>query len=155
MASEQHLQTNWRPWLVVGFSFLALALAYSTRAAFGLVMPLLEQDLGWSRSFTSGIAATALMMTAVLAPLGGRLVDKQGARAVVLLGMGLLGTGCILVAITSHPLAFLFAFGGVAATGFGLVAIHVVSGGGRTGVRDQSGGSQPALRRQVRPPASS
>ena len=127
MASEQHLQTNWRPWLVVGFSFLALALAYSTRAAFGLVMPLLEQDLGWSRSFTSGIAATALMMTAVLAPLGGRLVDKQGARAVVLLGMGLLGTGCILVAITSHPLAFLLSFGGVAATGFGLVAIHVVS----------------------------
>ena len=67
------------------------------------------------------------MMTAVLAPLGGRLVDKQGARAVVLLGMGLLGTGCVLVAITSHPLAFLLAFGGVAATGFGLVAIHVVS----------------------------
>ncbi|WP_282606342.1 MFS transporter [Pelagibius sp. Alg239-R121] len=118
---------NWRPWVMVGLSFLALALAYSTRATFGLVMPLLEQELGWSRSFTSGIAATALMMTAVLAPLAGRLVDRQGARAVTLLGMGLLATGCFLVAVTSHPVAFLVAFGGIAATGFGLVAIHVVS----------------------------
>ncbi len=118
---------KWRPWMLVGLSFLALALAYSTRAVFGLVMPLLEQDLGWSRSFTSSIAATALLMTAILAPLGGRLVDKQGARAVTLMGMGFLASGCFLVALTSHPLAFLLAFGGVAATGFGLVAIHVIS----------------------------
>ena len=118
---------DWRPWLMVGLSFLALALAYSTRAAFGLVMPLLEEDLGWSRSFTSGVAATALMMTAVLAPLGGRLVDRQGARAVTLLGMALLAAGCFFIAATSHPWAFLLAFGGVAAVGFGLVAVHVVS----------------------------
>lgn len=118
---------DWRPWLMVGLSFLALALAYSTRAAFGLVMPLLEDELGWSRSFTSGVAATALMMTAVLAPLGGRLVDRQGARAVTLLGMALLAAGCFFIAATSHPWAFLLAFGGVAAVGFGLVAVHVVS----------------------------
>lgn len=119
--------TSWRPWLLVGLSFLALALAYSTRAVFGLVMPLLEDELGWSRSFTSGIAATALMMTAILAPLGGRLVDRQGARAVILLGMALLAAGCFFIAATSHPWAFLLAFGGVAAVGFGLVAVHVVS----------------------------
>ena len=120
-------RARWRPWLLVGLSFLALALAYSTRAAFGLVMPPLEAELGWSRSFTSGVVATALMVTAVLAPLGGRLVDKQGGRAVTLLGLGFLAAGCFLSAATSHPAAFLLAFGGVAATGFGLVAIHVVS----------------------------
>ena len=124
---KQDTAANWRPWLMVGLSFLALALTYSTRATFGLVMPLLEEELGWTRSFTSGIAATALMMTAILAPLGGRLVDRQGARAVTLLGMGLLAAGCFFVAATSHPWAFLLAFGGVAATGFGLVAVHVVS----------------------------
>ncbi len=120
-------QTNWRPWLMVGLSFLALALTYSTRATFGLVMPLLEEELSWTRSFTSGIAATALMMTAILAPLAGRLVDRQGARAVTLLGMAFLAAGCFLIAVTSHPWAFMLAFGGVAATGFGLVAVHVVS----------------------------
>lgn len=112
---------------MIGLSFLALALSYSTRSVFGLVMPVLEEDLGLSRSFTSGIMATALIMTAILAPLGCRLVDRQGARAVTLIGMGMLAFGCFLVVITSHPWALFVAFGGVAATGFGLVAIHVVS----------------------------
>jgi len=111
----------------VGLSFVVLALAYSARAAFGLVMPVLEQELGWSRSFNSATAATALMMMAILAPLGGRLVDRQGARPVILIGLGALSAGCLLIAATSHPWAFFLAFGGIAAVGFGLVATHVVS----------------------------
>lgn len=116
-----------RPWLIVGLSFVALSLAFSARAAIGLVMPLIEEELGWSRSFTSGAVAIALFMMAILAPVGGRLVDKQGARAVILIGLGALAIGCFLVAATSHPLAFMIAFGGIAALGFGLVATHVVS----------------------------
>ncbi len=120
-------QKNLRPWLIVGLSFIALALVYSTRAAFGLVMPLLERELDWSRSFTSGTAAAALITMAVLAPLAGRLVDRQGARAVMLIGLGALAAGCFLIAATSHPLAFMLAFAGVCGVGFGLVATHVVS----------------------------
>lgn len=116
-----------RPWLIVGLSFAALAFAFSARATIGLVMPHIEAELGWTRSFTSGAVAIALFMMAVLAPVGGRLVDKQGARAVILIGLGALAVGCFLVAITSHPMAFLIAFGGIAALGFGLVATHVVS----------------------------
>ena len=118
---------TWRPWLIVGLSFLALALAYSARAAFGLGMPLWEEEFGWSRSFTSGTAATALVMTAILAPLAGRLVDKMGARVVILIGLGALAAGCLLLAATSQAWALLLAFGGIAAVGFGLVAVHVVS----------------------------
>ena len=127
MKHTDQIPTRWRPWLIVGLSFLALALAYSARAAFGLVMPIWEQEFGWSRSFTSGTAAAALLMMAILAPLGGRLVDRQGARAVILIGLGALAAGCFLIAATSHPWAFFLAFGGVAAVGFGLVATHVVS----------------------------
>ena len=118
---------TWRPWLIVGLSFVALALAYSARAAFGLAMPLWEEEFGWTRSFTSGTAATALVMTAILAPLAGRLVDKMGARLVILIGLGALAAGCLLLAATSQAWALLLAFGGVAAVGFGLVAVHVVS----------------------------
>ena len=124
---RQQGSKTWRPWLLVGLSFAVLALAYSARAAFGLVMPVLEQDLGWSRSFNSTTAAAALVMMAVLAPLGGRLVDRRGARPVILLGLGALAAGCFLIAATSHPWAFFLAFGGIAAVGFGLVATHVVS----------------------------
>ncbi len=90
-------------------------------------MPILEQELGWSRSFTSGAAAVALLVMAAIAPFGGRLVDKQGARAILLIGLGALATGCFLIAATANPIAFFLAFSGVAAVGFGLVATHVVS----------------------------
>ncbi|WP_366944008.1 MFS transporter [uncultured Roseobacter sp.] len=113
--------------LIIGLSFVALALTFSARAALGLVMPILEQELGWSRSFTSGAAAAALLVMAAIAPFGGRLVDKQGARAILLIGLGALATGCFLIAATANPIAFFLAFSGVAAVGFGLVATHVVS----------------------------
>jgi MFS family permease len=116
-----------RAHLIIGLSFVALALTFSARATIGLVMPVLEQELGWTRSFTSGAAALALLVMACIAPFGGRLVDKQGARAILLIGLGALALGCFLVAATANPLAFLVAFSGIAAIGFGLVATHVVS----------------------------
>ena len=64
------------PWLVVGFGFLVLALSYSGRATLGLVMPTVEQDMGWSRTFLSGTAAASLIVMAVLAPLAGVFVDR-------------------------------------------------------------------------------
>ncbi|MEM9470881.1 MAG: MFS transporter [Pseudomonadota bacterium] len=118
---------NHRAVLIIGLSFVALALTFSARAALGLVMPVLEQELGWTRSFTSGAAALALLVMAVIAPFGGRLVDKQGARAILLIGLAALAAGCFLVAATANPLAFFLAFSGIAAVGFGLVATHVVS----------------------------
>ncbi|MEP3277274.1 MAG: MFS transporter [Stappiaceae bacterium] len=116
-----------RSFLIVGLSFVALALTFSARATLGLVMPILETELGWTRSFTSGTAALALLVMAAIAPFGGRLVDKQGARAILLIGLVALATGCFMIAITVNSMAFLLAFSGVAAVGFGLVATHVVS----------------------------
>lgn len=118
---------TWRPWLIVTLSFLALSIVFSTRAALGLMMPVWEQDFGWTRSFTSGTAATALVVMAILAPLAGRLVDRHGSRAVMLFGLSALAAGSFIVSGTSSAMVFLLAFGGVSAIGFGLVATHTVS----------------------------
>jgi MFS family permease len=115
------------PWLVVGFGFLALALAFSARATLGLVMPIWTQELGWSRSFISGAAATALLVMAAVAPFAGRLIDRQGVRITLVAGLALVGGGCLIVSATGHSLLFLVAFSGISAIGFGIVATHVVS----------------------------
>jgi predicted MFS family arabinose efflux permease len=48
-------------------------------------------------------------------------------RATLGLGLALAGGGCMIVSATGNALVFVLAFGGVAATGFGVVATHVVS----------------------------
>jgi MFS family permease len=119
--------SSFLPWLVVGFGFLALALTFSARATLGLVMPIWAQELGWSRSFVSGAAATALLVMACVAPFAGRFIDRHGVRVTLALGLALVGCGCLIVSATSDAIAFLVAFSGISAIGFGIVATHVVS----------------------------
>ncbi|MFA1677238.1 MFS transporter [Rhizobium mongolense] len=114
-------------WLVVTFGFLALALAFSARATLGLVMPIWEQELGWSRSFVSGSAATALLVMATVAPFAGHFIDRHGVRLTLALGLFLVGVGCLIVSSTSNAIIFLIAFSAISATGYGIVATHIVS----------------------------
>lgn len=120
-------QTSLLQWAVIAFGFLALALAFSARATLGLVMPIWSEELGWSRSFVSGSAATALLVMAAVAPFAGRLVDRHGVRATLAVGLSLVGVGCLTVSATSNAYVFVFAFSGLSAFGFGIVATHVVS----------------------------
>ena len=114
-------------WATVVFGFLALALAFSARAALSLMMPAWQADLGWSRSFVSGVGASALFVMAAVAPFAGRLVDRKGPRFTMALGLMFLSAGCALVATTSSKVVFSIGFAGLCALGFGIVAVHVVS----------------------------
>jgi MFS family permease len=115
------------PWLVVGFAFLALAISFSARATIGLVMPVWDQQLGWSRSFVSGTVAATLIVMAIMAPVAGRLVDRHGVRPLLAGGLALGGIGSLIIATTSSPVVFAIAFIAVSGLGFSTVATHVVS----------------------------
>jgi MFS family permease len=118
---------NLLPWLVVGFAFLALALSFSARAATGLVMPIWESELGWSRSHVSSTVAITLLVMAGLAPIAGRMVDRHGVRVLLAGGLVLIGIGCLAIAATSNRFVFSVALAGIAGVGFSIVATHVVS----------------------------
>lgn len=115
------------PWMLVGFAFLALALSFSARASTGLMMPVWEQELGWSRSYVSGTVAVTLIIMAILAPIVGRAVDRHGARVLLSGGLILLGLGCLAVAAVSNRFVFTIAFAALSGLGFSIVATHVVS----------------------------
>lgn len=114
-------------WLLVGLCFFALSLAFSARAALGLAMPTWQAEFGWSRTALSLGSALALILMAMLAPLVGAAVDREGPRRVLVAGLVLVGTGSLLVSAMESLGFFYFAFSFVAALGFGSVAMHVVT----------------------------
>jgi MFS family permease len=113
--------------LIVVLGFLVLAVAFSGRATLSLVMPDLEIEQGWTRTFLSSIAAASLVMMAALAPFAGRFVDRHGARMVLVTGVVILGLGCFAVALSQGAVLFILAFAGLFALGQGLASMSVIS----------------------------
>ncbi len=114
-------------WFLVMVGFAALAVSFSVRAMLGLAMPVMEAELGWSRSFLSGVGALALVLMAFAAPFAGRVIDVSGPRLLMCGGMIAVALGSGVVAITDSAAIFAFAFGIVAAIGFTAVATNVVA----------------------------
>ena len=67
--------------------FLVMSMVSVSRASIGLAMPALEQEMGWSRSFLSTLVACALITMAIISPLVGNLLDRFGARRILLCGL--------------------------------------------------------------------
>jgi predicted MFS family arabinose efflux permease len=119
--------TPFNPWLLVVVGFAALAVSFSVRAVLGLAMPVIEVELGWSRSFLSGVGALALLLMAFASPLAGRIIDESGPRLLMTGGMIAVAIGAAIVSISNSAAVFVIAFGVVAAVGFAAVATNVVA----------------------------
>lgn len=114
-------------WILVLVGFAALAVSFSVRAVLGLAMPVIERDVGWTRSFLSDVGALALLVMAFAAPVAGRIIDRHGPRLLMSGGMLAVAFGASLVSLTRSPIVFAIGFGVVAAIGFTAVATNVVA----------------------------
>jgi predicted MFS family arabinose efflux permease len=113
--------------VVVALGFLALALAFSARAALGLAMPIWESELGWSRGHVSNVAAVALLVMAAVAPVSGLILDRKGLRFTLLLGLIAVFISCVVISIAESVWVLLIGFGVIGGVGFGIIATHVVA----------------------------
>ena len=113
--------------IVVALGFLALALAYSARAVLGLSMPIWETQMDWSRSYVSNVAAIALLVMAIVAPVSGYLLDRKGLRFTLLVGLIAVCLSSVLVSVAESRWMLFIGFGVIGGVGFGIVATHVVA----------------------------
>jgi MFS family permease len=90
-------------WLIVGIAFVTMAIGVTARAAFSLLMPPLIDEFGWDRGLAAGAFSFGFLVSAVLSPVVGRVMDARGPGIVIMTGVGLLSSGLFLAPYIEQP----------------------------------------------------
>jgi MFS family permease len=90
-------------WIIIAVTFVTMAIGVNARTAFSLFYPPILSEFGWDRGVTAGAFSFGFVASAVASPLIGRLMDRAGPRAVMELGVVLMGAGFLLAPLTTQP----------------------------------------------------
>jgi MFS family permease len=90
-------------WIIVVVTFVTMAIGVNARTAFSLFFPPIIDEFGWERGLTAGAFSFGFLVSGAVSPLIGRLMDRAGPRAVMELGVVLMGGGMLLAPLTSEP----------------------------------------------------
>jgi MFS family permease len=90
-------------WLVIGIAFVTMAIAVTARTAFSLLLPPLIDEFGWDRGVVAGAFSFGFLLSAPLAPVAGRLMDRNGPRLVIGIGVCLTGLGLLTAPAIRQP----------------------------------------------------
>lgn len=116
-------------WYVAGACFLIAFVLYGIGVnTFTVYVKPLEAEFGWSRASISMAITLAALAMGVAAPLVGRLLDRLGARRLMLGGAALVGGGWALLSTTPSLAAFylIFLLVGVGQAAATLIPISMV-----------------------------
>lgn len=91
MASTGRAFLAWNEWrkhgLLIPVCLLGMTLVALPSYSLGVMFAPLEQEFGWSRSEISGGPFIMALGTLILAPFGGRAVDRYGPRRIAMIGV--------------------------------------------------------------------
>ena len=90
-------------WLIVGIAFVTMAIGVTARTAFSLLMPPLIDEFGWHRGLAAGAFSFGFLVSAVLSPIVGRVMDARGPRVVIVTGVSLMTAGLFLAPRIERP----------------------------------------------------
>ena len=104
-------------WAIVAVAFVTMALGVNARTAFSLLFPPILGETGWARAETAGAFSFGFVVTALLSPLLGRLMDRFGPRLVMELGVGATALGLLLAALVREPWQLFLTLGALVGAG--------------------------------------
>tara|TARA_Y100000590_G_scaffold306078_1_gene345300 strand:- start:2170 stop:3405 length:1236 start_codon:yes stop_codon:yes gene_type:complete len=89
-----------KSWVVLGTGFIVLFFNAGILSAFGLILPDMSEDTGWSRSSLSLAVTVFMIVSAIAMPIVGRISDRYDIRLI-------LATGTIIVAFGTGLIWFI------------------------------------------------
>ncbi|HEX2171501.1 MAG TPA: MFS transporter [Dehalococcoidia bacterium] len=90
-------------WVIVAVAFVTMGIGVNARTAFSLLFPPILDEFGWERGVAAGAFSFGFLVSAVLSPSLGRLMDRRGPRVVVEIGVGVMGAGLLLATLVREP----------------------------------------------------
>ena len=90
-------------WVIVAVVFVTMGIGVNARTAFSLLFPPILDEFGWERGVTAGAFSFGFLVSAVLSPSLGRMMDQRGPRFVVEMGVGIMAAGLLLAPLASQP----------------------------------------------------
>jgi MFS family permease len=90
-------------WVIVAVTFVTMAIGVNARTAFSLFFPPILSEFGWERGITAGAFSFGFVVSAIVSPLIGRLMDRAGPRVVMEIGVALMAGGLLLAPLTREP----------------------------------------------------
>src|SRR6266481_8011371 len=90
-------------WTIVAVTFVTMAIGVNARTAFSLFFPPIIGEFGWERGVTAGAFSFGFVVSGAVSPLIGRMMDRYGPRAVMEIGVALMGGGLLLAPLTTQP----------------------------------------------------
>lgn len=122
-------KSNWRTPLAVLFcSGMILTLALGTRHTFGLYLPPMTMDLGWTRETFAIALALQNLVYGIATPFTGMLADRYGAHRTLLVGNLVYVLGIALMAFSETGWQFSLSAGLLVGTGLSCSGWAIVFG---------------------------
>src|SRR2546421_2021168 len=109
-------------WVLVAIGFVTMAVGVNARTAFSLLFPAMLDEFGWDRGLTAGAFSFGFLVSAVVPPFVGPLMDQRGPRLVVEMGVVAMGIGLLLGSLVREPWQLYLTLGALAGGGVNCLA---------------------------------
>jgi len=90
-------------WVVIAVAFVTMGVGVNARTAFSLLFPPILDEFGWERGVTAGAFSFGFLVSAILSPTLGKLMDRYGPRLQMEVGVVAVAAGLFLAPLVTRP----------------------------------------------------
>jgi MFS family permease len=109
-------------WRLVAIAFVTMAVGVNARTAFSLLFPSILAEFGWDQGVTAGIFSFGFLVSAVVTPGIGWLMDRRGPLLVIELGVVAIAAGLVLASLAHRPWQLYLTLGALVGGGVNCLA---------------------------------